>query len=67
MSAIQSVREQLSFKDTMGRLYDEIKQKVDAASIICGEAQLCDSKCPFNDEDFPDECVLHHLKEVMEV
>lgn len=51
----------------MGRLYDEIKQKVDAASIICGEAQRCDAECPFNDEDFADECVLHHLKAVMEI
>ena len=51
----------------MGRLYEEIKQKVDSAGIICGEAQRCDAECPFNDEDFADECVLHHLKAVMEI
>ena len=64
---MNSVRDRETFKDTMSRLYDEIKQKIDAASIICGEAQRCDAECPFSDEDYPDECVLHHLKEVMEV
>ena len=64
---MNSVRDRETFKDIMDRLYGEIKQKIDAAGIICDENLRCDPKCPFNDEFEPDDCDLYALKIILKV